>query len=103
MVQKAYNGMLDVVLRGDEASRARCDGTADLVDGEGPPCVRSLGALAERERAPLAPKLDHRGVVTDALGAVEKHTQRIFAKLDLAPDDDAADRPRGRPPPPRRG
>ena len=26
------------------------------------------------------------------LGAVEKHTQRIFAKLDLAPDDDSAHR-----------
>ncbi|KAA1425934.1 LuxR C-terminal-related transcriptional regulator [Nocardioides antri] len=27
-----------------------------------------------------------------SLGAVEKHTQRIFAKLDLPPDDDAAHR-----------
>jgi DNA-binding NarL/FixJ family response regulator len=26
------------------------------------------------------------------LGAVEKHTQRIFAKLDLSPDDDSAHR-----------
>jgi DNA-binding NarL/FixJ family response regulator len=30
--------------------------------------------------------------LTVTLGAVEKHTQRIFAKLDLSPDDDAAHR-----------
>ncbi|KAA1419091.1 response regulator transcription factor [Nocardioides humilatus] len=30
--------------------------------------------------------------MTVTLGAVEKHTQRIFAKLDLSPDDDAAHR-----------
>jgi DNA-binding NarL/FixJ family response regulator len=26
-------------------------------------------------------------ILTVTVGAVEKHTQRIFAKLDLAPDD----------------
>jgi DNA-binding NarL/FixJ family response regulator len=46
-----------------------------------------LGLMAEgRSNAAIAEAL------TVTLGAVEKHTQRIFAKLGLMPDDDAAHR-----------
>ncbi len=46
-----------------------------------------LGLMAEgRSNAAIAESL------TVTLGAVEKHTQRIFAKLGLSPDDDTAHR-----------
>ena len=57
-----------------------------------------LTALTPREREVLALMAEGRSnaSVADALvvslGAVEKHTQRIFAKLGLAPDDDTAHR-----------
>jgi DNA-binding NarL/FixJ family response regulator len=82
----------------------------DLVAGGGtaldPQVVRQLmgrhrdpvAALTPREREVLALMAEGRSnaaiaaamVVTP--GAVEKHTQRIFAKLGLRPDDDAAHR-----------
>jgi DNA-binding NarL/FixJ family response regulator len=57
-----------------------------------------LAALTPREREVLALMAEGRSnaSVADALvvslGAVEKHTQRIFAKLGLSPDDDSAHR-----------
>ena len=57
-----------------------------------------LAALTPREREVMALMAEGRSnaVVAEALvvtpGAVEKHTQRIFAKLGLAPDDDQSHR-----------
>ncbi|QCW51782.1 response regulator transcription factor [Nocardioides dongxiaopingii] len=57
-----------------------------------------LGALTPREREVLALMAEGRSnaavaaALTVTPGAVEKHTQRIFAKLGLTPDDDAAHR-----------
>jgi len=57
-----------------------------------------LAALTPREREVLALMAEGRSNASVAeelvvsLGAVEKHTQRIFAKLGLAPDDDQAHR-----------
>jgi len=57
-----------------------------------------LGALTPREREVLALMAEGRSnaAVADALvvslAAVEKHTQRIFAKLGLSPDDDQSHR-----------
>ncbi len=57
-----------------------------------------LVALTPREREVLALMAEVRsnGSIAESLvvtlGAVEKHTQRIFAKLGLAPDDDTANR-----------
>ncbi len=61
----------------------RHDPLADLTPRE----REVLGLMAEgRSNAAIAEAL----VVT--LGGVEKHTQRIFAKLGLSPDDDSAHR-----------
>jgi DNA-binding NarL/FixJ family response regulator len=57
-----------------------------------------LASLTPREREVLALMAEGRSnsaiaeALTVTLGGVEKHTQRIFAKLDLAPDDDTAHR-----------
>jgi DNA-binding NarL/FixJ family response regulator len=57
-----------------------------------------LAALTAREREVLSLMAEGRSnaaiaeALTVTLGAVEKHTQRIFAKLGLLPDDDAAHR-----------
>ncbi len=57
-----------------------------------------VARLTPREREVMALMAEGRSngsiaeALTVTLGAVEKHTQRIFAKLDLAPDDDAAHR-----------
>jgi DNA-binding NarL/FixJ family response regulator len=57
-----------------------------------------IEALTPREREVLALMAEGRSNASVAealvvsLGAVEKHTQRIFAKLGLSPDDDAAHR-----------
>ena len=57
-----------------------------------------LAALTPREREVLALMAEGRSNASVAealvvsLGAVEKHTQRIFAKLGLSPDDDSAHR-----------
>jgi DNA-binding NarL/FixJ family response regulator len=57
-----------------------------------------LAALTTREREVLSLMAEGRSnaaiaeALTVTLGAVEKHTQRIFAKLGLLPDDDAAHR-----------
>ncbi len=57
-----------------------------------------IARLTPREREVMALMAEGRSngsiaqALTVTLGAVEKHTQRIFAKLDLAPDDDAAHR-----------
>jgi DNA-binding NarL/FixJ family response regulator len=57
-----------------------------------------VGALSPREREVLALMAEGRsnGAIADALtvtpAAVEKHTQRIFAKLELYPDDSASHR-----------
>jgi len=57
-----------------------------------------LAALTPREREVLTLMAEGRSnaSVAEALvvtvGAVEKHTQRIFAKLDLSPDDDTRHR-----------
>jgi DNA-binding NarL/FixJ family response regulator len=57
-----------------------------------------LESLTPREREVLALMAEGRSnaaiadALTVTLGAVEKHTQRIFAKLGLMPDDDAAHR-----------
>jgi DNA-binding NarL/FixJ family response regulator len=57
-----------------------------------------LEALTTREREVLSLMAEGRSNaaiaegLTVTLGAVEKHTQRIFAKLGLMPDDDAAHR-----------
>ncbi|WP_166137033.1 response regulator [Nocardioides ochotonae] len=57
-----------------------------------------LAALTPREREVLALMAEGRSnaAIAEAMvvtgGAVEKHTQRIFAKLGLRPDDDAAHR-----------
>ncbi len=57
-----------------------------------------LEALTAREREVLSLMAEGRSntaiaeALTVTLGAVEKHTQRIFAKLGLMPDDDAAHR-----------
>ena len=57
-----------------------------------------LRALTPREREVLALMAEGRSntAIADALsvtlGGVEKHTQRIFAKLGLPPDDDTAHR-----------
>ncbi|GAA5142838.1 response regulator transcription factor [Nocardioides marinquilinus] len=57
-----------------------------------------LADLTPREREVLALMAEGRSnaAIADALsvtlGGVEKHTQRIFAKLGLAPDDDASHR-----------
>ncbi|WP_340537370.1 response regulator transcription factor [Nocardioides sp. GXZ039] len=57
-----------------------------------------LAALTPREREVLALMAEGRSntaiaeELTVTLGAIEKHTQRIFAKLGLLPDDDAAHR-----------
>jgi len=54
-----------------------------------------VSALTGREREVLALMAEGRSnasiaeALTVSLGAVEKHTQRIFAKLDLLPDDTA--------------
>ena len=54
--------------------------------------------LTPREREVLSLMAEGRSnaAIADALsvslGGVEKHTQRIFAKLGLSPDDDAAHR-----------
>lgn len=57
-----------------------------------------VARLTEREREVLSLMAQGRSnaaiatALTVTLGAVEKHTQRIFAKLDLRPDDDSAHR-----------
>jgi DNA-binding NarL/FixJ family response regulator len=57
-----------------------------------------LEALTAREREVLSLMAQGRSnaaiaeALTVTLGAVEKHTQRIFSKLGLLPDDDAAHR-----------
>ncbi|HWJ81463.1 MAG TPA: response regulator transcription factor [Nocardioides sp.] len=57
-----------------------------------------IAALTPREREVLALMAEGRSNASVAealvvtLGAVEKHTQRIFAKLGLPPDDDSAHR-----------
>ncbi|MBC9734851.1 response regulator [Nocardioides marmotae] len=57
-----------------------------------------LAALTPREHEVLALMAEGRSnsaiaeAMVVSLGAVEKHTQRIFAKLGLAPDDGAAHR-----------
>lgn len=57
-----------------------------------------IARLTPREREVMTLMAEGRSntSIADALvvtlGAVEKHTQRIFAKLDLAPDDDSAHR-----------
>lgn len=57
-----------------------------------------LAALTTREREVLALMAEGRSnaavaeALTVTLGAVEKHTQRIFAKLDLPVDDDQSHR-----------
>ena len=57
-----------------------------------------LAGLTPREREVLALMAEGRSnaAIAEALvvtlGAVEKHTQRIFAKLGLSPDDDSAHR-----------
>jgi DNA-binding NarL/FixJ family response regulator len=57
-----------------------------------------VARLTPREREVMALMAEGRSnasiaeALTVTLGAVEKHTQRIFAKLGLAPDDDAAHR-----------
>ena len=57
-----------------------------------------VARLTPREREVMALMAEGRSnasiaeALTVTMGAVEKHTQRIFAKLDLAPDDDAAHR-----------
>lgn len=57
-----------------------------------------LTALTPREREVLALMAEGRSnaavaeALTVTLGAVEKHTQRIFAKLGLSPDDDQSHR-----------
>ena len=57
-----------------------------------------LADLTPREREVLSLMAEGRsnGAIADALSVslagVEKHTQRIFAKLGLLPDDDAAHR-----------
>lgn len=57
-----------------------------------------LATLTPREREVLGLMAEGRanGAIAEALvvslGAVEKHTQRIFAKLGLSPDDDSSHR-----------
>ncbi|MFC7493339.1 MULTISPECIES: response regulator [unclassified Nocardioides] len=57
-----------------------------------------LADLTPREREVLALMAEGRSnaaiadALTVTLGGVEKHTQRIFAKLGLSPDDDSAHR-----------
>ncbi|KRA31291.1 MULTISPECIES: response regulator [unclassified Nocardioides] len=65
-----------------------------LLDRRGDP----LTALTPREREVLTLMAEGRSnaavaeALTVTLGAVEKHTQRIFAKLGLSPDDDQSHR-----------